>query len=59
MTAANCPVTATEVWNSAASSTRSGPSINQTVRTRNTAADSKTSSTIGDERCVPMRMASL
>ena len=56
MTAANCPVTATEVWNSAASSTRSGLSINQTVRTRNTAADSKTSSRMGDERCATMRV---
>jgi hypothetical protein len=29
--AVNCPVTATEVWNTAASSTKSGPNISQTV----------------------------
>jgi hypothetical protein len=45
--AVNCPVTATEVWNTAASSTKSGPNISQTVIAKKFAAARKTSNTEG------------
>src|SRR5262245_29530766 len=41
MAAASCPAAATEVWNAAASATRSGPSIKAAERTRKTAAESR------------------
>jgi hypothetical protein len=43
--AVSCPVTATEVWNTLASSTKRGPNISQTVIARKLAAARKTSST--------------
>jgi hypothetical protein len=43
----SCPVTATEVWNSFASSTRRGLNIKATVKARKTAADKNISNIFG------------
>src|SRR6516162_715419 len=48
MAAASWPVAATEVSNASARTTRSGPIIMKTVRTRNRAAESKATSPCGD-----------
>src|SRR5437870_2464053 len=59
ITAANCPVTATEVWNAAASSTNSGPSISAAVLTKNTAADRRLKSQVEEARRFTMPTFSL
>ena len=46
--AANCPVTATELWNSFARSTKSGPNITITVKVIKTAIARNTSNALED-----------
>src|SRR2546422_333416 len=46
--ATNCPTRATEVWNSCARPTRSGPNISTETSVRKTAAESRMSSTVGE-----------
>ena len=46
--AASCPARATEVWNSCASATRSGPSITTESAVGNVAAESTMSSQVGE-----------
>jgi hypothetical protein len=48
MAAASCPAAATEVWNATARATKSGPNISAAVRTRNTAAARRATSTRGE-----------
>jgi hypothetical protein len=46
--AANCPTRATEVWNSCAKGTRSGPSMCAESVTRKDATQKRMSNTVGD-----------
>jgi hypothetical protein len=50
--AANCPVAATEVRNSFARSTKSGPNITITVKVKKTVAVRNISNTLGGNWCL-------
>ena len=50
LSAANCPVAATEVLNSIARSTKSGPNITITVKVKKTVAERNISNALGDKQ---------
>jgi hypothetical protein len=52
--AANCPVAATEVRNSFARSTKSGPNMTITVKVKKTVAERNISNALGDNWCFVM-----